>query len=87
MARAGDGDGIGADELLAAMASLGHEAGAFEHRHVLLHGGEAHGVAVGQARDRQLAVGRAAQQIASRHVGQGVQHVVDLGFGELIYNH
>ena len=46
-AGAGDGDGIGAHQLLAAVARLRDEPGASEHRDVLLHGGEAHVVAVG----------------------------------------
>ena len=58
--------------------SLGHEAGPLEHRDVLLHGREAHRIAVGEARDRRLAVDAAVEDVAPRRVGERVEQPVDL---------
>ena len=74
-------------ELLAAVALLDHEPRTFEHRDVLLHGGEAHRVAAGERGDVVLAVERAQEDVAPGGVGEGVEHPVGLVGRQLIYNH
>src|SRR5262249_40419692 len=67
-------------------ALLGHESGALQHGHVLLHRGEAHRVLAGQGRDRVLVLlaQRAPDDVPSRGVGEGVEQLIVVG---LIYNH
>ena len=43
-----DGVDVASHELLSPLPLLGHESGPFEHGDVLLHGGEAHRVALRQ---------------------------------------
>ena len=85
--RPADGGPVGVDELLATAPLLGDQAGALEHRDVLLDGGEAHGVVGGEAGDRRLARGAAAQDVAARAVGERVEHAVHVGVGKVTYNH
>jgi hypothetical protein len=54
---------------------------------VLLHGGEAHRVVVGESRHRRLAPGAAAQDVAPRGIGQGLEQAIDVVVGQRIYNH
>jgi hypothetical protein len=54
---------------------------------VLLHGGEAHRVDVGEPGHRRLLAGAAPEDVAARRVGEGMEEVVDLLAGQLTYNH
>ena len=74
---------VGADDLAAPDALLGDQAGPLEDRDVLLHGREAHRVVAGQLGDALLAVDRPADDVAPRGVGQGAEHAVEVGWGEL----
>ena len=85
--RPADGGAVGVDELLPPAPLLGHETGPLQHRDVLLHRREAHGVAGGEPRDRRVLHQAAVQDVPARRVGQRVEHAVDLLAGQLIYNH
>src|SRR5262249_28643250 len=76
--------GVARHQVLPAPALLGHESGALQDGHVLLHRGEAHRVLAGQRRDRVLLAQRAPDDVPSRGVGEGVEQLIDVG---LIYNH
>ena len=76
-----------AHELLTAPALLRDQPGPLEHGDVLLHGGEAHRVGVGEPGDGLLPVDRAAQDVAAGGVGQCVEQAVDCLIAPLLYNH
>src|SRR5262249_6717987 len=78
--------GVARHQVLPAPALLGHESGALQDGHVLLHRGEAHRVLAGQGRDRGLVLlaQRAPDDVPSRGVGEGVEQLIVVG---LIYNH
>jgi len=78
---------IGAHELLPSAAVLGDQAGPLQHRDVLLHGGEAHRICLGQPRHRRVALGGAAEDVTPGSVRQGVKYIVDCLVGHTIYNH
>ena len=59
-----------------AVPALGDEAGPVEDGHVLLHGGETHGVGPGEGGDRQLAVHGAAEDVAPGPVAERVEDEV-----------
>ena len=85
-----DGRHVGADQLFAAATVLVDEAGPLEDGHVLLHGGEAHGIGAGQRRHRQLPVHGAAEDVPPGPVGERVEDQVGPVFGrrlQQIYNH
>jgi len=63
-------------ELLAAVAPLAQQTGAFEHRDVLLHRCERHLVVRGEARHRVLADQHTSQDVATGAVGEGVEQGV-----------
>ena len=75
------------NDLLAAASLLRHERGPFEHRHVLLHRSEAHGVLAGQGRYRLLVPDGTSEDISPGRVGQRTEDAVDLLFLQAIYNH
>ena len=58
-----------------------------QHGDVLLHGGEAHRVAVRERRHGVLALEHAHDDVASGGVRECVEHPVGLLLGQLIYNH
>ena len=75
-------------ELLPPVSALGHQAGPFEHRHVLLHGREAHRVPPRQRRHRVLAAQARDDDVATGGVAQRVEHEVRVRGGvRRIYNH
>jgi dihydrofolate reductase len=74
-------------ELLPPAALLGDEPGPLQHGDVLLHGREAHRVGLRESRDRGLAGGAAAQDVAARRVRQGTEQLVDRLVRQFIYNH
>ena len=78
---------VPAHQLLAAPALLAHKACPLEHGDVLLHRGEAHRVGPRQFRDRSRLLEYPHDDVAPRPVGQGVEHLVDALFEEIIYNH
>ena len=63
--------GIRRDDLAPAGAPLGHKAGSLEHRNVLLHGREAHGVVIRKLGDPLLASDRPANDVAPGGVREG----------------
>ena len=69
------------------MALLGHQAGSLEHGDVLLDGRKAHRVGPREARNRGLAGGAVAKDVATGRVGQGMEQPVDRILAELTYNH
>ena len=73
---------VGAHDLAAAGALLGDQAGPLEHRDVLLHGREAHGVVPGQLGDAFIAAERAQDDVAPGGVCQGGKDLVGVE-GEL----
>ena len=85
--RVGNRVGIGAYELLAPAPLLRDQAGPLEHGDVLLHCGEAHRVCPRESRDRRLADGAAAKDVAAGRVGQGMEQAVDHITRQLTYNH
>jgi hypothetical protein len=76
--------GVGLYQVLPAPALLGHESGALQDGHMLLHGGEAHRVLAGQGRDRVPLAQCAPDDVPSRAVGEGVEQLIGVG---AIYNH
>ena len=72
---------VGAHDLAAAGALLGDQAGPLEHRDVLLHGGEAHGVVPGQLGDALAAAERAQDDVAPGGVRQGGEDLVGVEGG------
>jgi hypothetical protein len=86
-----DGVDVAPHELLAPTALLDDEIGAFEHRHVLLHGGEAHVVGTSERRDRRVGLHRAPDDVTTSAVGERLEHPIDLIVVQLvadsIYNH
>src|SRR5688500_8613003 len=84
---AADRAGIGAHELLPPTALLGDQAGPLQHGDVLLHGREAHRVSLRESRNRGLAGGAAAKNVAAGRVRQGMEQFVDRLVSQLIYNH
>src|SRR5262249_56793843 len=82
-----DGVDVGAHELLAPLPFLGDEPGALEDGDVLLHGGEAHRVALRQRRHAVPAPDGQRDDVAPSAVAKGVEDPVDIGLGTLIYNH
>ena len=79
---------VGADDLASADALLRDQPGPLEDRDVLLHRREAHRVVARQLGDPLLPVDRAAHDVAAGVVGQGAEHAVEVGRGELHwYNH
>jgi hypothetical protein len=82
-----DGVDVGAHEPLAPPPLLCDEPGTFEHGDVLLHGGEAHRVALRQRRHAVPAPDGEGEDVAPSAVGKGVKDAVDASVGCLIYNH
>ncbi len=60
---------------------LGDEAGTLEHRDVLLHRREAHGVVPGQLGDALPSAQRAQDDVAASGIGQGGEDVVGVEGG------
>jgi hypothetical protein len=85
--RAVDRAGIGAHELLPPATLLGDQAGPFQHGDVLLHRREAHRVSLCEFRNRGLAGGAAAKDVATGRIGQSMEQLVDRLVRQLIYNH
>jgi hypothetical protein len=52
-----------------------------------VHGGEAHGVHVGESRQGRLTAHAAAEDVTAGRVRQRLKQTVGLGFGQLLYNH
>lgn len=79
-------------DLLPPSAFLAHQLGAFEHGNMLVHRGEAHGVAGGERRHRLLALEYAIQDVATCRVGERLEQAIHFAVAEfvateLIYNH
>ena len=73
---------VGPDDLAAAGALLGDQARPLEHRDVLLHGREAHGVVPGQFSDPFAAAQRAQDDVTTRAIGECGEDLVGVE-GEL----
>src|SRR3954452_20753844 len=85
--RAVDGAGVGVHALLPPAALLDDEPGPLQHGDVLLHSREAHRVGLREPRDRGLAGGAAAKDVAAARVGQCMEQLVHRLVSPLIYNH
>ncbi len=87
LTRTADGRDVGADEVLAALASLDHQARSLEHRDVLLDGGERHRVVPRERGHRVLGERHAAQDVEPGGVAQRREHAVGVLPVRLTYNH
>jgi hypothetical protein len=88
MVRPSHGVGIARHALRAAVSPLGHQLRAFQHGHVLLHGGKRHLVSRGQFADRCVGVHHTRQNVAPRGIGQGPEQLVQVvGRSLATYNH
>jgi hypothetical protein len=74
-------------ELLAAVTTFGDERGAVEHRHVLLHCGEAHRVLAGEGAHRVVLAHGSSDDVSARGIGERVEEPVGRLIVEHIYNH
>jgi dihydrofolate reductase len=74
-------------ELLPPAALLGDEPSPLQHGDVLLHSREAHRVGLRESRDRGLAGGAPAKDVAAGRVGQGMEQLVDRLVPPPICNH
>ena len=86
--RVTDSDDVATDEPLAARTLLDYKPRVLEHRNVLLHRSEAHGVAAGKGRDIVLAIERDRENVPPGGVRERVEDPVrPLTLGQIIYNH
>src|SRR5919204_3656617 len=85
--RSANGVAVRAHQLLAAATLLRDETGPFEHRHVLLYGGKADRIGVGEPRDRRLIAEAAHEDVAARAIRECMEQAVDVLFGRRTYNH
>ena len=76
--------GAAPDPLLTAAPVLDDEPRPLEHRHVLLHGREAHRVAAGQLGDRLLLRQHHRDDVAPGGVGERVEHVVGATYNHMV---
>lgn len=78
---------VSSDALSAPIPAFGHQRGAFEHRHMLLHGGKRHLVSIGEFTDGHVRIHDTSEDVAARGIGERTEEVVQLGSGGLsIYN-
>ena len=77
---------VGPHDLLPSAPFLCHEGGALQYRHVLLDGGETHGVVLRQPRYRILAGRHAGDDVPARGIGERLEQAVKVIAFELIYN-
>jgi hypothetical protein len=70
------GLGVAGHAPCATVLVLDHQPGAFQHGHVLLHGGERHLVSRGQFADGRVGAHHTRQDVAPRGVGQRPEQVV-----------
>ncbi len=83
-----DPDRFGVHALLPSDPLLADEPRPLEHRHVLLHGREAHPVGAGERRHRTLPLDHPGEDVAPGGVREGVEDQVDLRLRRLrLYNH
>lgn len=71
-----DGVGVAGHALRATVLPLGHQLGAFQHGHVLLHGCKRHLVSRGQLADGRVGVHHTRQDVAPRGIGQRPEQLV-----------
>jgi hypothetical protein len=79
-----------AHDPLATMLVLGDEIGTLQNGDVLLHGGEAHGIAPCEVGDRVLTMERQPDDVATSRIGERVEQQIfplRLYRLDLIYNH
>src|SRR5690554_6437978 len=74
-------------QLLPAPPLLGHQAGAFEHGHMLVHCREAHCVCGGKGGHRLFPAKHPVQDVSAGCVGERLEQAIDVVITELICNH
>ena len=86
-----DGLDVPAHQLFSSRSSFGHQLGSFQYRHVLLHRGETHRVALRQRAHRVVAPQGELHDVAPGGVGERVEQQIDALVGgefvSVIYNH